>query len=555
MLIDVFQKIYQPFLFSFVIYYIYVYGIAAGILIDIFFKSRFRYYMKTERKFKSIGCIVFFIGLFILLLFIAFILISDMTRSSKLEQYNDAIKQGGAMTTTEEILDNYKLSEDIDSSATLESDSFSGGSARKDTAATQLEDLPGTATLWSETYKKLDLKYKDDKNLYPLFWQENYWETLSAQQKRMLKEEIENNSAIIEEMYYAAANTNYDKFMNSSKLIFSWQIPNITNSGYRDLAKLFVYARGLLAVEDGDTTEALRCADLGIKTAKNMLRFPIMVYVMVGVVIYGGSVELIQECISGEEISEGSLRDVIKIAEPSDFKTALGAAFDLERVAAAQYLSKAAKGQLTEEEDRFLPKTDYAILNSAINLLMAPVYKDDIVFLQKQNRIATAALSKPYIIGKDDFKQIENNIFGLSKIHFAAAQLSFLGTKIYRSLCQKEAKGYITQIAAACKIFKAKTGDFPIDISELVPHYLRTIPKDPFSGREFIYRRLAEGGFILYSVGDNGNDDTSEFDAIDYLLDKRFSKILLNNASKSSKETYDDILWVEKPAAADKKKP
>jgi hypothetical protein len=47
---------------------------------------------------------------------------------------------------------------------------------------------------------------------------------------------------------------------------------------------------------------------------------------------------------------------------------------------------------------------------------------------------------------------------------------------------------------------------YPENLSELAPEVLADLPPDPFSGRDFIYRRLPVG-YQLYSVGPDGVDD------------------------------------------------
>jgi hypothetical protein len=53
---------------------------------------------------------------------------------------------------------------------------------------------------------------------------------------------------------------------------------------------------------------------------------------------------------------------------------------------------------------------------------------------------------------------------------------------------------------------RAQGGRWPDSLAVLVPNYLRSVPIDPFSGREILYR--ASGGrAVIYSVGTNREDD------------------------------------------------
>ena len=62
------------------------------------------------------------------------------------------------------------------------------------------------------------------------------------------------------------------------------------------------------------------------------------------------------------------------------------------------------------------------------------------------------------------------------------------------------------KIAVALKIYKAKTGEYPDRLSALSPDILLKLPKDPFTGKDYVYKK-GDGGFIVYSVGENLKDD------------------------------------------------
>jgi hypothetical protein len=44
-------------------------------------------------------------------------------------------------------------------------------------------------------------------------------------------------------------------------------------------------------------------------------------------------------------------------------------------------------------------------------------------------------------------------------------------------------------------------------LEELVPAILPTVPLDLYTEQPFIYQRKDDGGYLLYSVSDNGIDD------------------------------------------------
>jgi hypothetical protein len=58
------------------------------------------------------------------------------------------------------------------------------------------------------------------------------------------------------------------------------------------------------------------------------------------------------------------------------------------------------------------------------------------------------------------------------------------------------------KIALCLKIYRAETGKYPEQLSSLVPDVIPQLPLDPFTGRDYVYRKAGKG-FTVYSVGVN----------------------------------------------------
>lgn len=72
---------------------------------------------------------------------------------------------------------------------------------------------------------------------------------------------------------------------------------------------------------------------------------------------------------------------------------------------------------------------------------------------------------------------------------------------------QAEATRRIVITAIALKRYQLKHGDYPSSLADLVPQFLSSVPRDPVDGQPLRYRRMADGRFLLYSIGENGKDD------------------------------------------------
>ena len=65
----------------------------------------------------------------------------------------------------------------------------------------------------------------------------------------------------------------------------------------------------------------------------------------------------------------------------------------------------------------------------------------------------------------------------------------------------------VGQTALALERFRrAHNGSLPSSLSELVPAYLETAPRDPFDGQPLRFKPLSRG-YVVYSVGSDEKDD------------------------------------------------
>ena len=64
----------------------------------------------------------------------------------------------------------------------------------------------------------------------------------------------------------------------------------------------------------------------------------------------------------------------------------------------------------------------------------------------------------------------------------------------------------LTRVALSLAAYKQEHGEFPSELSALVPKHLPALPRDAFTSAEFRYRRTPDG-YLLYSFGRNGQDD------------------------------------------------
>ena len=88
-------------------------------------------------------------------------------------------------------------------------------------------------------------------------------------------------------------------------------------------------------------------------------------------------------------------------------------------------------------------------------------------------------------------------------------------------------------VACALERYRLANQKFPGQLDELSPSCLDTVPNDVVSGNSMKYRRVAEGRFVLYSVGRNEKDDGG--------------KTVLNPQTKAPDWMQGDWVWPSYP--------
>jgi hypothetical protein len=67
------------------------------------------------------------------------------------------------------------------------------------------------------------------------------------------------------------------------------------------------------------------------------------------------------------------------------------------------------------------------------------------------------------------------------------------------------------KILCGLEIYKRRHGYYPEKLEDLIPEIFQQLPLDPFTGKNFIYKKK-DGKIIIYSVGRNLKDDGGIFD-------------------------------------------
>ena len=88
---------------------------------------------------------------------------------------------------------------------------------------------------------------------------------------------------------------------------------------------------------------------------------------------------------------------------------------------------------------------------------------------------------------------------------FSASVVSL--SRVLNRVLAAEVSRELTTTALALKRYQLRHGQYPTELSALVPEFLAATPRDPADGQPLRYRLKPDGTFLLYSVGEDGADN------------------------------------------------
>jgi hypothetical protein len=111
-------------------------------------------------------------------------------------------------------------------------------------------------------------------------------------------------------------------------------------------------------------------------------------------------------------------------------------------------------------------------------------------------------------------KQLDQNSALLQQAHPRAGRwlgyspFDIAGTqKFLARIAAMETQRRLLVTALALKRSRLRHGELPRELMSLVPEFVAQPCRDPMDGKQLRYRLKADGSFLLYSVGENGEDN------------------------------------------------
>lgn len=107
-----------------------------------------------------------------------------------------------------------------------------------------------------------------------------------------------------------------------------------------------------------------------------------------------------------------------------------------------------------------------------------------------------------------NFTSLQSLMSGPSRWRYALAAIALPNLSKAHEVCvQRETERRLLVTAIALRRFERAHARLPSQLDELLPEFLPSMPADPMSGQPIKYRLRPDGGYLLYSVGEDGQDD------------------------------------------------
>jgi len=252
-------------------------------------------------------------------------------------------------------------------------------------------------------------------------------------------------------------------------------------------------------------------------------------YALIRIAI-AGTWEALQECQwTGVQLSELQSKweatDLLGSLQPF---MAMERAYGIEGIAAMRHSSKVFEGGLMfsgggtggntggwEDDIRQKIKELYDRYPRYWRWKSSWSYEEEHYYLQIETAAVDASrkitVNGAFVPAFDEFRRQATNIDGTypdADDHFTQFHLSEANFDIYfRKFAEAETAKRLLVTVIALKRYHLQHGDYPTSLNELVPDFLKQIPMDFMDGKPLRYRLRSDGDFLLYSVGEDGEDN------------------------------------------------
>ncbi len=399
----------------------------------------------------------------IVIVLVAIYFISNMSLNSQINKLMKSLKQSGYATTISEIKpvstqENRKAAEII---ATAYQEITKGNEDKQN--------------VWNQNIRIADsINYTDNPQLF---------NQINSENKTVI-------DLLLEAAKYPQADFGY-KYQDG----YNAEIPKLIPALVKFCRILRIYAKQLIA--QGKTEQGFDVLKQTVRLA-NISQDNTVFFHLIKAVALTSTFNLIQS--SAEKASIASLESLITCIEKIDPRSSMMQGIQNEIIIGTNAFDNDknfAHNVLNNLEPRTIPIRVYC---SFLNFVPFKKY-GELKFIRTSKK-SLELTKKPYFESKEKWIKLDKSFH--KRLDMFSPNLMILAQRTENL----EARKNITLLGLNAIIYKKKFGHLPNSLNDLMSN----IPIDPYSGKQYIYKKLADG-FMIYGVGadgknDNGNSET-----------------------------------------------
>ena len=393
-----------------------------------------------------------------------------LSLKSKLQARIDAIRAAGYPVTCAELDKWYTIPENVENAAYTIIDAFSYYKLW-DNAESKPLPVVGRAELPART------------------------EPFGEEMKALITRYIADNNEAIELLHTGAAieNCRYPIDLSNG---FETKVPNL--SEIRTAVRL-LKLEAILHTENGDGKLAIRSAISSFGIARSLAKEPMIISQLVHAGCQSLTVTNIEYCINQVELTDEQLVELIECAHNAERTSDISCAFVGERCMGLSFFK--APESMNPDSINGIPVRPILEFYKAVGLAEA----DTIIYLDlMESYIKSAQL--PLHKRQEAVKAIDARLQSTSQIHILLHTIIPGLARINTIELRNIAELRTARTGLAVERYRLAAGKLPETLSDLVPTYFETVPKDPYDGNEIRYKKL-KTGFVVYSIGEDLSDD------------------------------------------------
>lgn len=317
-------------------------------------------------------------------------------------------------------------------------------------------------------------------------------EPLAVDMKTLIAEYVADNNEALE-LFHRAGGIEYCRYPINLSAGLATLLPYL--SEMRDAVKL-LELEAVLHADNGNGPEAVSSAISTFGIARSFAREPVTVSQLVRSGCQNTAISTVEQVLNRVELTDEQLSELAECVRQSESISDMSIAFIGERCVGIDFFNN--PGTMNPSGGRIGP---FFSLYKAVGMAEA----DAVIFLDLMDGYMKSA-RLPLHERQKAADAISAKFQSISKAHILLHVIMPALSRITTVELGSIAHLRTADAALAVQRYRLKTDKFPDKLADLVPAFLKSVPKDPFDGNELRYKKL-EAGFVVYSIGEDMSDD------------------------------------------------